>query len=626
MKNQMTDIAHIAAHMPQRAPLQMRRQRLDARSGDALIAPDAPRRSTAWRAAVFGPALIGTAALVAGLHSWLAAGGMTWLEWSLLGLIGLTFVWVALSVSTVVAALAGLARRPAPSERSDDALDVALLVPIYNEVASDVFGNAQAMLDDLSRRATRHRFTLFILSDTRDPAIAADEIAAFEALRAEAPSGTKVFYRRRAQNTDKKVGNIEDWITGWGAAYEAMLVLDADSLMSGRTIVALADALASDPHAGLVQSFPTLIGAETVFARIQQFSNIAYGWLLAEGLALWAQTEGNYWGHNAIIRTRAFAAAAGLPHLSGNRLILSHDFVEAGLLRRAGWRVRFLPRLSGSFEETPGTLIDYVLRDRRWCRGNLQHLRLLGTRGLHPVSRFHLFHGAVSYLLSPAWFLLLLAWALLGRDAETNVIRYFREDSPLYPDWPVMTEINSALFLAIMYAVLLTPKLTGAAIIAAHPKAHRIFGGRSRFIAAVVIEVLLSILYAPILMIQQCRAVLRAALTTSEPWSPQRRTADGYPLSTLVRFHWLETVLGLMLAVGLVMGLISPWLLPIVISLTLAIPLSALSSFNLVRHAPVGLRLDSPNTLREPAIVTRARLERDRMRARLNGAIRTAAE
>ena len=622
----MTENAHIAAHMPPRAPLLMRRQRFDTGPEDALITADAPRRSLAWRIAVFGPAVLGTAALMAGLHSWLNMGGMTWLEWTLLALIGLTFVWVTLSVSTVIAALAGLLRRPVQSDPCEDALDVALLVPIYNEEPCNVFGNAQAMLDDLARRATQHRFALFILSDTRDPAIAAEEMAAFEALRADVPAGIEVYYRRRAQNTDKKVGNLEDWITGWGAAYEAMLVLDADSLMSGRSLVALADALAADPKAGLVQSFPTLIGAETVFARIQQFSNIAYGWLLAEGLALWAQTEGNYWGHNAIIRTRAFAAAAGLPHLSGDRLILSHDFVEAGLLRRAGWRVRFLPRLSGSFEETPGTLIDYVLRDRRWCRGNLQHLRLLGTRGLHPVSRFHLFHGAVSYLLSPAWFLLLLAWSLLGIDAETNVIRYFREESPLYPDWPVMTEINSALFLVIMYAVLLTPKLTGAAIIAVHPKAHRIFGGRPRFIAAVLIEVLLSILYAPILMIQQCRAVLRAALTTSEPWSPQRRNADSYPLGTLIRFHWLETVLGVALAAGLFMGLISLWLLPIVVSLTLAIPLSALSSFNLARHAPAGLRMDSPNTLREPAIVTRARLERGRMRALLGGAIRTAAE
>ena len=514
-------VAHVTAHMPPYAPLKMRRQRFDE-APDSLVPADPPERSPAWRAAVFGPALIGTAALLSGLFAWLDAGGMTWLEWTLLGLIGLSFVWVALSVSTVLVAAAGLLRRRARCNAAGTrGLDVALLVPVYNENPSDVFGNAQAMLD------------------------------AFRTLQMDAPPGFAVHYRRRAQNTDKKVGNIEDWITGWGAAWEAMLVLDADSLMAGRSIVALADELAADPRAGLVQSFPTLIGARTLFARIQQFSNIAYGWLLAEGLALWSQTEGNYWGHNAIIRTRAFAAAAGLPHLPGDRLILSHDFVEAGLLRRAGWRVRFLPRLAGSYEETPASLIDHVLRDRRWCRGNLQHLRLLGARGLHPVSRFHLFHGAVAYLLSPAWFLLLLAWALLGKNETTNVIRYFSEANPLYPNWPVMTEINSALFLVIMYAVLLTPKLMGAGIIALHPKAHRIFGGRPRFLSAFAIEVVLSILYAPILMIQQCRAVLRACLTTTEPWAPQRRGSESYPLSTLLRFHWLETVLGLVLGAGL---------------------------------------------------------------------------
>ncbi|MFK7877539.1 MAG: glucans biosynthesis glucosyltransferase MdoH [Paracoccaceae bacterium] len=614
-----------AGYMPTRAPIDMPVQRLDSNNTQMPSDVRTPR-SWFWRIAVFVPAISGTLALLGGLFSWLNMGGMTWLEWALLALIGLSFVWVALSVSTVFVGLAGLIRKPASLEQTTPPLDVALLVPVYNEDTSDVFGNAQAMLDDLAQQNTPHRFTLFILSDTRDPHTAAREMDAVRVLRQDAPKQIAVHYRRRVENTDKKVGNILDWITGWGAAHEAMLVLDADSLMAGRTITALADALARDPSAGLVQSIPTLIGAETLFARTQQFANIAYGWLLSEGLAQWAQTEGNYWGHNAIIRTHAFAAAAGLPRLKGNRLILSHDFVEAGLLRRAGWRVKFLPRLSGSFEETPATLIDHVLRDRRWCRGNLQHLRLLGTRGLHPVSRFHLFHGAMSYLLSPAWFLLLLAWALLGKNEDQNVIRYFREDSPLYPDWPVMTEINSALFLVIMYAVLLTPKLTGAAVIALHPKAHRIFGGRAQFFLAFLIELLMSILYAPILMIQQCRAVIRAVLTQHEPWTPQNRNAQIYPLATLVRMHWLETFLGFALAAGLSLGVISLWLLPIVISLTCAIPLSALSSLNLVDHAPKAFQLDSPNTLREPAIVTRARANRLRMKAYLDGQIKAPAE
>ncbi|MFK7837743.1 MAG: glucans biosynthesis glucosyltransferase MdoH [Sulfitobacter sp.] len=612
---------HIESAMPPRA--QMRMEAQDLAAAPARRGANTRRaQPTGWRIAVFVPALIGTALLMYGIYSWLSGAGMTGLEWALLTMIGATFVWVTLSVSTVGVAIAGLLARDAAERRPPDdvaPLDVALLVPVYNEVPWDVFGNAQAMLDDLAARNGPHRYTLFVLSDTRDEATAAQEWQAFERLAATAPY--PVHYRRRAENTDKKVGNIVDWVTGWGAGYEAMLVLDADSLMSGRAVERLASELSADPDAGLIQSFPMLIGAETLFARLQQFSNVAYGWLLAEGLALWSRSEGNYWGHNAIIRTKAFAQSAGLPHLTArgrDDLILSHDFVEAGLLRRAGWRVRFLPRVTGSFEETPGTLIDYTLRDRRWCRGNLQHLRLLRTAGLHPVSRFHLFHGAVSYLLSPAWFALLLIWALLGKDAETNVIRYFNETNPLFPDWPpAMSHIDSAVFLVIMYAMLLTPKLAGAAIIAFTPAATRVFGGHRAFLMAVGTEVLLSIAYAPIMMIQQTKAVLRAALSRSEPWSPQCRTAQHYPLGTLIKFHWLETLLGIVLVVGLWAGLISLWLLPIAASLLLAVPLSALSSLNIARRAPRGLAMNSPYTLREPAIVTRAKKARAQVKSHL---------
>ncbi|NNE51156.1 MAG: glucans biosynthesis glucosyltransferase MdoH [Sulfitobacter sp.] len=606
-------------HMPPRAPLAMEAQNLRAR-------PHRPQRKGGrtpllWRLALFAPALVGTALMVQALYGWFAGQGMTGLEWALLCMIGATFVWVTLSVSTVGVAIAGLlARERAQMRTPTDVrpIDVALLVPICNEVPWDVFGNAAAMLDDLANRKGLHRYNLFILSDTRDPEIAALEEAAFIRLRVSTPPQIAVHYRRRPRNTDKKVGNLVDWITGWGAAHEAMVVLDADSLMTGRAIERLATELSADPEAGLIQTFPMLIGARTLFARMQQFSNIAYGWLLAEGLALWSRSEGNYWGHNAIIRTRAFATSAGLPHLRKGDLILSHDFVEAGLLRRAGWGVRFLPRVSGSFEETPGTLIDYVLRDRRWCRGNLQHLRLLGTAGLHPVSRFHLFHGAVAYLLSPAWFVLLVFWALLGVDAETNVIRYFNEANPLFPDWPpAMSHIDSAVFLVIMYAMLLTPKLTGAVAIAATPKAARVYGGHGAFLAAFATEVLLSIAYAPVLMIQQTKAVLRAALTRSESWAPQRRGAEGYPLRTLIAFHWLETGLGLLLLSGLAAGLISLWLVPIIFSLVLAVPLSALSALDVGGRLPALLSMQNPTNLREPGIVARAREARGELKAEL---------
>ena len=607
------------SNMPPLAPLDAREQSLSLPPQRA--AEIQTPRVNGWRAATFWPAIIGTSLLVYGLYGWLSQGGMSGMEWALLSMIGATFIWVALSVSTVGVAITGLLAREQSvvrPAREVPGIDVALLVPVYNEVPQNVFGNAAAMLQELAMRNGQHRYTLFVLSDTRDDTIAALEWQAYQDLAARAPVGFAVHYRRRAMNTDKKVGKIAEWTRGWGAAYEAMLVLDADSLMTGRAIERLASELSLDPQAGLIQSFPMLIGAQTVFARLQQFSNIAYGWLLAEGLATWARSEGNYWGHNAIIRTRAFADSAMLPHLRGRggreELILSHDFVEAGLLRRAGWGVRFLPRVTGSFEETPATLIDYVIRDRRWCRGNLQHLKLLGTKGLHPVSRFHMFHGAIAYLMSPAWFFLLVIWALLGKDAETNVIRYFNEANPLFPDWPpAMSHIDSAVFLVIMYAMLLTPKIAGAGIIACTPRAARVFGGVGPFLGSFIVEVALSIAYAPIMMIQQTKAVYRALSSSSEAWAPQSREARRHSWTTLIKFHWVEMALGLLLLSGLVAGLVSLWLVPIVASLVLAVPLSALSGVEISPRAPATFRLDSPYTLREPAIVQRATRERARL-------------
>ncbi|MEO0403215.1 MAG: glucans biosynthesis glucosyltransferase MdoH [Pseudomonadota bacterium] len=600
------------AHMPPRAPLAMPAQDFAASPDVAVTAP--VQRAPFQRLAVFAPALITTAVMLWGLHGLFQSGGMTGLEYVLLTLIGLTFVWVTLAVSTVTIGLIG---RLDPTRQPPRAapLDVALLVPVYNERPSDVFGNAAAMLTDLARQTGGHRYTLFVLSDTRDEALADQELHAFETLARTAPF--PVHYRRRAANTDRKVGNLLDWITGWGGSFEAMVVLDADSLMTGRAIDTLASELAADPQAGLIQSCPQLIGVDTLFARMQQFSNVAYGWLLAEGLAHWARTEGNYWGHNAIIRTRAFAAAAGLPHLrsvTGRRdLILSHDFVEASLLRRAGWRVRFLPRISGSYEETPGSLIDYVIRDARWCRGNLQHLRLLATRGLHPVSRFHLFQGAAAYLMSPAWFVLLVFWALLGRDAQTNVISYFNEANPLFPNWPpAMTHIDSAVFLVVMYAMLLAPKIACGAVIVTHAKAVKLFGGRGAFLRAVGVELVLSVAYAPILMVQQTRAVVRCVVGRGNGWQPQNRQAGNYPIGKLIQFHWMETLVGALLLTGLLAGLISLWLLPIMVSLLLAVPLSALSA-----TTACALRLDNPLTLREPTIVGRARSARAHLRAQI---------
>ena len=581
---------HTLDFMPPRAQLARPIQDLDAPYRDQNAPGTRPDQETRWwRLATFLPAIGMTLGLGATFLTWFQNGGLTLTEIALTALVMVTFFWIAFSVCTAAVGLLtfALSGRPKPSQDAA-AMNVALLIPVYNEKTSDVFGNALAMIEDLNRTGSAHCYTLFILSDTRDDAIAAQEMQAVAELRAAFPNGPKIYYRRRAENTDHKTGNLADWIENWGGAHEAMLVLDADSLMSGPAIVQLTNELSADPSAGLIQSFPQIIGARSLYGWMQQFSSNVYGSLLSEGLARWSHREGNFWGHNAIIRTQAFAACAGLPYVrslrSRNAVILSHDFVEASLLRRAGWAVRFLPRLKGSYEEAPQTLIDFILRDRRWCSGNLQHLRLLRTKGIHSVSRFHLFHGAVAYLTSPAWFTLLIFWALLGNGSD-SILTYFSAENPDFPLWPVMYQENGIYMLVFMYSMLLMPKVMGLISMRLTGVSAKQMGGRLRLSGAIVSEIMLSMAYAPIMMVQQTIAVGRVAVGVKPAWVPQRRGTEAYPLSTIAKFHAIETLTGIALTAGIALGAISYWLSPIAISLLLAIPLSRLSALDLSRWA-----------------------------------------
>ncbi|MEM6311009.1 MAG: glucans biosynthesis glucosyltransferase MdoH [Pseudomonadota bacterium] len=608
-------------NMPDRAPLAMPAQDFRRVPSPQTTPPAMTRDDRLWRFAAFGPSVLMTLALTYAITNWLSRDGITMLEGVVVALIALTFIWVSLSVSTVLLGLAKRVLYPCFTRHTRGrgaAQDIALLMPIYNEVPWEVFGNATAMLKELAQGQCKDRYTLFILSDTADPDIAEQERRAFRALRADAPPGIEVYYRRRAQNTDKKTGNLTDWIQNWGARYEAMLVLDADSLMSGAAIRQLAHELSAHPDAGLIQSFPHLIGAETLFGRMQQFSNAVYGWLLAEGLAVWSQSEGNYWGHNAIIRTRAFADSARLPYMRGHRgrqnLILSHDFVEAGMLRRAGWAVRFLPRAGGSFEETPQTLIDYALRDRRWCQGNLQHLRILTARGFHPISRFHLLQGAVAFLLSPAWFAVIIMWSLIGAMPD-GTVSYFNSANPLQPIWPDAEPIDGLMVLLFIYAMLLMPKIVGTCALGFVGRTRADYGGWHNLAGTALIEIICSILYAPVMMVQQTIAVIYALFGWSRAWVPQNRSGAGYSWAEVFRFHSVETITGLGMVAGIVLGGVSLWLAPIAFSLVLAVPLSKLSGMRISDRSFRLFRLDAPQNLREPRVARRARQERARIKA-----------
>ena len=281
----------------------------------------------------------------------------------------------------------------------------ALLMPLYNEDARASFARLAMIDQSLARLGAASAFDIFVLSDSTKDEAAAAERSVFQAFRLTANS--KAYYRRRTDNAERKAGNLAEWVRRFGGAYENMIVLDADSTMAGETLLRMVDAMERNPGVGLIQTAPVIIKARTIFARVSQYSVRLYGRVAAAGLAYWTGSESSYWGHNAIIRTRAFAACCGLPHLKGRKPfgghIMSHDVVEAALMRRAGWAVHVTASLDGSWEETPPSITDFIRRDHRWFQGNLQHLGLITAKGLSPMSRLQLLMGCMAYLSSPLW-------------------------------------------------------------------------------------------------------------------------------------------------------------------------------------------------------------------------------
>ncbi len=574
--------------MPPEAPLSLKVQDLSRPFRDPA-APPLPREPRlAARLFIFAGTPLIAGAFVWLLAAWLAAGGFTAAELVLCALVGFSNAVIAFHALT---ALVGLAPQRSVSPPGGS-LDVALLLLTYNEAPEPVFARAAAMRDALATAPGGHRFRLYILSDTREAAIAAREEELFHRIAGAGP--VPVHYRRREVNTDRKLGNLHDWLARHGGGHDAMLVLDADSLMTAGAITALADRMAADPGLGIAQTAPGLTPGATLFARLQSFGAAAFGAPLARGLNRWTGDTGNFWGHNALLRLPAFAQAAVLPRIGRKRtLILSHDFVEAALMRRAGWAVRFFPEIDGSTEAAPPTLVEWILRDRRWIAGNLQHLRLLRARGLSPLSRLHFLLGAGAYLISPAWLTVVAIWALHGSPAPD----YFADENPLYPVWPVATAVGPLTVLALTAGLLLLPKLLALACVL--PKADR-FGGLPRLIASSLAEIACTALLAPILMVQVSRAALAVLIGRRPDWQAPNREGAGWSLPQLLRFHWIETLGGTALVAGTAAGLVSPWLLPIGASLTLSAGLSWLT------QRPAPRLFASPDSLAPPEVAQAA--------------------
>ncbi|HJR70085.1 MAG TPA: glucans biosynthesis glucosyltransferase MdoH, partial [Gammaproteobacteria bacterium] len=417
------------------------------------------------RLVTFGGGLALTVYAVREMVAIVSVGDVSVLQWAIVALFAVTFAWIALTAAAAVAGVffGGVRRRA----KGDGPVEqrTALVMPIYNENPAGTFAALDAMATALIERDAAAGFEIFVLSDTNEPDIYVKETAAYHVLREKLGDHMRLWYRRRADNVGRKAGNLHEFVTRWGGRYDFMIVLDADSILAPDTLVTLVAEMAADPNLGLLQTVPQLVGGRTLFARLQQFAGRIYGPVIARGIASWQGDDGNYWGHNAIIRVHAFAAAAGLPSLPGKKpfggLILSHDFVEAALLRRAGWAVRMLPTLGGSWEDSPPSLLDSAARDRRWAQGNIQHLAVISSQGFTWSNRAHLGLGVMSYLASPLWFALIVVGLATAGQIATQQYEYFSDELSLFPRWPLFDSERMIELFVIAMVTLLTPKILG---------------------------------------------------------------------------------------------------------------------------------------------------------------------
>ena len=627
----LTQAPRALAFLPPEAPLDMAPARLSApaRASRAHVGAGLWVR----RAAIFA----GTLALTAGgareMYDVVDIGGVTALEWAMLALFVALFAWVAFAFMSALAGflvtLAGAkAGLDVPSHGPLPALATrtAMLLPTYNEDPHSVTARLQAMWEAVEATGQGARFDWFLLSDTTDPDVWVEEEAAFVKLR-RACDG-RLYYRRRADNFARKAGNIAAWVQRFGAAYDYMIILDADSLMAGDTLVRLAFAMESRPEAGLIQTAPVVVNARSLFGRMQQFAGRLYGPMVIAGNAWWQGPDGNYWGHNAIIRMAAFAAEAALPELKGRKPfgghILSHDFIEAAFVRRAGYAVYAAPALGGSYEEGPPSLIDFAARDRRWCQGNLQHLAILPTRGLRWGSRLHLLTGIGAYLTAPMWFAFLILGLLISLQAAFVRPEYFAKGFNLFPAWPQQDPVLAAWVFAGTMGLLLVPKFMALATLLVRPGERRAFGGIFRALAGLLVESLLAALIAPSMMVFQSRAVSEILLGHDAGWQVQRRDDGAVLRGEVARKLVGPTLTGAYMAVA-AYSISVPlllWMSPVLLGLLLSIPVGLLTSMRLVRSGV----LATPEDRAPPPVVARAAVLASAPRATSGPALRRLSE
>lgn len=500
--------------------------------------------------------------------------------WLLVGLFAILTTWISANfflslIGTISLIISRRSRLPQVERVVGRRL--AVVIPIYEEDPDAVHAGLERMFASLSAEPRLDSFHLFILSDSRTEATIQAEIAACLDLRRRFDAAERIFYRQRKDNRGRKAGNIQDFVETWGGAYEYALVLDADSRMDGATVQRLADELDSDPGLALVQTWVRPVRGTTPFGRMQQFATSVYGQASAEGVRLLMGDSATYWGHNAMIRVAAFAECCGLAELPGHAPlggeILSHDFVEAAMLRRGGWSVKVVADRLGSYEEPPPSLLAHAARDRRWCQGNLQHLQLVVADGIGWTNRLHFFMGALAYLASPIWMMFLVVGAVGLLSSAPGMAALTGTASVSLPP---EVDADPLLLIAVPLGMLFLPKIIGTLLTMTDGTLRRGHGGFLALFGSMLAEMVFSTLNAPVMMLLHTRFVGEIIAGSSSGWKPGQRTGEQAAVIDVLRAH------GPHMAIGVVSGVAIGWAslealaiaTPVIAGLVLSAPLT----------------------------------------------------
>ena len=580
---------------------------------DAAATAAWKQAATRRRRALLALIVLSVVGATAMLDQVLPVYASAWLRTAQIALFSILFGWVSAGFYTAMMGFwvqwrgdpqalssRSVAHRPIAADAR-----TALIMPICNEQVSTVFAGLRATVESLIAAGGARLFDVYLLSDTSDPAIRTAELAAWAELRntlgSDNPAGPRIYYRWRQRRTQRKSGNVADFCRRWGKNYRYMVVLDADSVMTGDCLLSLVRLMEAHPDAGIIQTAPQASGLSTIHARAQQFAGRVTGRLFSAGMQYWQLGESHYWGHNAILRVAPFmthcalAALPGRGGLSGH--ILSHDFVEAALMRRAGYHVWLVGDLEGSYEQQPPNLLEELQRDRRWCQGNLQNARLLAEPGLHGVHRAMFVTGALAYLSAPLW----LAYVLLG----VAVWLFAGHPASSADTWvPLQLMALSAGTLAM----LVMPRALGVVALVLR-REQALYGGTAALVRGALVEGTLSVLQAPLRMVAHTQFVVVALTGLKLDWkSPPREANDIGWADALNRFALLGVV---MLALGAAAVAMEPatllWLGPVGVPLLLAVPLAVLTSRAVLgeRVRRLGL-LVIPEETRTPTVLREA--------------------